>query len=464
MPRASRTAGLLLLAVVALAARVGTVWLVGVAGAGPRTYEHGEIADNLLAGRGFSVRFLGAEGPTSQQAPFYPVLLAGAYRMFGHGTTAWAAVELLQCLVGMGTVLTVVWLGWSLAPERPAAGWLAGWFLALYPPQVYSVTHLQVVSWASGLVVLLLAVVAAPRLASRWRGAWLAGLVGGGLLLVEPILVLALPWAALWLGAQVRRAGLSRGTAIARMTAMTVACLALIAPWLVRNYRVHGEVVFVKSTFGYAFWQGNNARSLGTDKLPRSGAEQLLTAHDGTLRGMNEALWKARHQTFYIDDVLLTREDYQQLAALGEPARSRLLLGRALDDIGRDPLAYVERCLRRLRYFLLFDETNPKASNLVYRVSTVAWLSLCALGLAWGWLGGKRCWALWGVLASVTLFHALVITSVRFRMPLEPLALVCASVTLTRAASEWRNAIAAGATPSLTALAFRLRPFGRSAA
>ncbi len=36
------------------------------------TYEHGEIAANLLAGRGFSVRYLGADGPTSQQAPAYP--------------------------------------------------------------------------------------------------------------------------------------------------------------------------------------------------------------------------------------------------------------------------------------------------------------------------------------------------------------------------------------------------------
>jgi hypothetical protein len=40
------------------------------------TFEHGEIAANLLAGRGFSIRFLGAEGPTSQQAPLYPCLVA----------------------------------------------------------------------------------------------------------------------------------------------------------------------------------------------------------------------------------------------------------------------------------------------------------------------------------------------------------------------------------------------------
>ena len=33
------------------------------------TYEHGEIAANLLAGRGFSIRFLGAEGPPRSRRP-----------------------------------------------------------------------------------------------------------------------------------------------------------------------------------------------------------------------------------------------------------------------------------------------------------------------------------------------------------------------------------------------------------
>src|SRR5690606_5301365 len=47
------------------------------------TYEHGEIAENLLAGRGFTVRFLGGEGPTSQQAPAYPILLAAIYAALG---------------------------------------------------------------------------------------------------------------------------------------------------------------------------------------------------------------------------------------------------------------------------------------------------------------------------------------------------------------------------------------------
>ena len=47
------------------------------------TYEHGEIASNMLAGRGFAIRFLGATGPTSQQVPVYPTIVAVAYAIGG---------------------------------------------------------------------------------------------------------------------------------------------------------------------------------------------------------------------------------------------------------------------------------------------------------------------------------------------------------------------------------------------
>ncbi|MHC5539729.1 hypothetical protein ACYOEI_16040, partial [Singulisphaera rosea] len=53
--------GLIALAVVARSALVLVLQSHHVPNS---TYEHGEIAANLLAGRGFSTRFLGAEGPT----------------------------------------------------------------------------------------------------------------------------------------------------------------------------------------------------------------------------------------------------------------------------------------------------------------------------------------------------------------------------------------------------------------
>ena len=66
-------AGLVLLAI---AVRAGAVLILQSHLVPRSTYEHGEIAANLLAGHGFSVRFLGALGPTSQQSAH----LSGACR------------------------------------------------------------------------------------------------------------------------------------------------------------------------------------------------------------------------------------------------------------------------------------------------------------------------------------------------------------------------------------------------
>lgn len=425
-----RAVGLVVLAAFALALRVGVVLALRTEHARPLDYEHGRIAANLLEGKGFSVEFLGAEGPTSQQAPFYPFLLAGAYGLFGVATPqAVLAVELLQCAAGTALVLAVAWLAWSLVPRTPAVGWVAGVAAAVYPTHLYAVTHLQVAIWAALGLTLLLAVVLSPRWRGTSGGALLAGLLSGWLLLVEPILALALPVCAVafWLGERDRWRERGRLPAFARTALMACVAAVVIAPWTVRNWAVHGELVFIKDTFGYAFWQGNNPASYGTDKLPKASAEAIRQSHDGTLAGMDRALWEARHETVYIDDVLLRPGGYREFADLSEPERCRVLGRRAVEFIREDPGRYAALSLARLRYFLLFDETNPKAAHPVYRAATVVWLVLTGVGLLATLGRWREFWPTWAIFAAVTLFHALVITSVRFRIPIEPIGMVWAS-------------------------------------
>ena len=76
--RAGSIAGSLV--ALAIVARVAAVWVLQSHHVPRSTYEHGEIAANLLAGRGFAMQFLGADGPTSQQAPIYPALVASRTR------------------------------------------------------------------------------------------------------------------------------------------------------------------------------------------------------------------------------------------------------------------------------------------------------------------------------------------------------------------------------------------------
>ena len=96
---------------------------------------------------------------------------------------------------------------------------------------------------------------------------------------------------------------------------------------------------------------------------------------------MNRTLWEARHEAGYLDDIALTKADYRLLGSVSEPERSRILFSRALAELEADPARYVRLCLRRLRYFIFFDETNPKSRVLAYRLPHLGLTIFAAIGL-----------------------------------------------------------------------------------
>jgi hypothetical protein len=429
------------LIVVAIAARAAAVLVLQSHAVSNSTYEHGEIAENLLAGRGFSIRFLGAEGPTSQQAPLYPLLVAGAYALGGVGTPrALLLLELGQALLGGLLLASVLQLARELAPfSHPSRAWswfagTAGLIVAFHPTLVYAATHVQVALLAATLLTATLAWAYRTGRTGRDRDAVIAGVGLAALTLTDPILGLAAVGVAgaIFVGRGGRRAG--------RPLALVALASALgVAPWIARNARVHGELVLVKSTFGYAFWQGNCAGSEGTDKVVRASVERVLGERKAGLRGLNQSLWAARHEAGSLDDVMLTEADRHALARVSEPERSRRLFRRALADLRASPGRYPRLCLRRLRYFVFFDETNPKTRNLVYRASHLALTVLAVLG--W-WLAPgdlrRRLMPTAATAALIVLFHALTIVSARFHVPLEPLMAVWAASGVLR----WRSAAA----------------------
>jgi hypothetical protein len=391
------------------------------------TYEHGEIAANLLAGRGFSTHFLGVDGPTSQQAPLYPFVVAAAYAIGGVGTpNSLLILELAQAFLGGWLVAEVIRLARAIAPETKWVPRLAGFIVAIHPTLVYAATHVQVAPIATLLLVASLARAYEARTLKQAGcvGLWLAALI-----LTDPILGMV-SLACVWIIAMRRTEAMPFFRSAALMGFVTVVG---ISPWIVRNYRVHGEFVFIKSTFGYAFWQGNCSISEGTDKVVRASVETKLAQSATNLKDLNRSLWAARHEAGYLDDIALTKADYERFASVSEPERSRILLRRAFDDLKQAPGRYFELTARRLRYFFLFDETNPKTRNRLYRVSQVG-LSLAAivgLILTSGSLR-NRLRPTFLTVGLIAGFHSLTIVSARFHIPIEPLLAVWASMGIAR--------------------------------
>lgn len=399
------------------------------------TYEHGEIAENLLSGRGFAVKFLGADGPTSQQAPLYPACVAAAYLLGGVGTPrALLILSIGQALLSGLLALGAMCLARRAAPGHAWAPNLAGAIVAFYPTLIYATTHVQVAVLAATLFVWVLEWSYRTGQTGRFRDAAVTGMLLSLLALTDPILTLGFTGviAAIVLEARSKLASFGRIRGL--ISAVTVVAGLGIAPWIARNYWVHGEVVAIKSTFGYAFWQGNCALSQGTDKVVRPSVEQVLRrdeANEG-VAGWNRTLWAARHEAGYLDDVALTRDDYRLLGAVSEPERSRILFRRALEDLRDQPGRYLTLCARRLRSFILFDETNPKTRVLVYRVSHLGLTVLALAGVVAAGSGLRRRLAPTFLAAGlITIFHVMTITSARFHIPLEPLMAVWAGVGLS---------------------------------
>lgn len=415
----------LVLVMLGIAARIAAVIVLRSPTLPRSTYEHGEIAANLLTGRGFSTHFLGAFGPTSQQAPVYPFLVAGAFALGGIETerSLWI-LQLAQCALGGLLVWGVIRLANRWVPRCPAVGWIAGLIAALHPTLVYCATHVQVAGLAATLLVWFLLLGEEAAGLGRTRALVWSGLVLGILILSDPIMglaALALPLA------YARNRAWGDGIRGCLVTAGITSLV--VAPWIARNYAVHGEFVPVKSSFGYAFWQGNCRLSEGTDKVVRASVDRIFEKSSGSLREQNAALWAARHEAGYLDDIALSQADKAFLGRHSEPERSRILLARALGELNEDAGRYARLCLRRLQYFWLFDETNPKTRVWLYRAPHLALsvFALFGLGIA---LAQRRGAIVPGlvVVLSIALFHVLTITSARFHIPIEPVMTIWAAI------------------------------------
>jgi len=223
-------------------------------------WEMGRIARSLATGHGFANPTDLETGPTAWEAPLYPFLLAGVFKLFGVYSLASAWVILsLNSLFSALTCLTIYRIGVRLFGSQPAR-W-AAWTWALFPYAIYWPVRIV---WETSLSALLLslAVLLPLRLQDRpRRGDWLLlGLLWGAIALTNPTLLSFLPFSLAWLWWRLR--GRAAGV-VANMALALALCGLLVVPWLVRNHRAFGQFVFIRDNFGLEVHMANNPESGG---------------------------------------------------------------------------------------------------------------------------------------------------------------------------------------------------------
>jgi 4-amino-4-deoxy-L-arabinose transferase-like glycosyltransferase len=221
-----------------------------------RGIELGTLAQSLVAGQGLSSPFGGSTGPTALLAPGYPALIALLFRIFGSFTfTAAIAVMLVQLVFSVATVLLIMTVAQRCFDSRTAD--LAGVFWAaslplLWMPTIFWETCLSTL-FMVGMIALALRCEQKPS-----RSLWaLMGVYCGLASLVNPALLLALLALLGWAAWQTRKSSY-----YAPLLALLVLGM-IYAPWPIRNARVLGAFIPLRSTVGFELWVGNHSGATG---------------------------------------------------------------------------------------------------------------------------------------------------------------------------------------------------------
>lgn len=408
LPRTLSLGLLLGIGLVALLARLTAIFALNAVSALPASaYEHGSIARYLCEGKGFAFHFYGPEGtvvPTSQQAPLMAWMLAGCYQLLGVESTGAIMLALvIQSLAGALAVVHLARLTQTMFGDLRVSI-VAGLLGGLGPTWVVASNHIQAVTWNLLAVAMM---IDGAMLIERDR----RSIFGQFLFVCSNILawhidpIIAAAGCLLFLTRLLPRWSVRQSLAVALMIALGV------LPWSVRNYQVHGRPIFIKNSFWYVFWQGNTAASHGTDKL---------LAGDHASSGLRVSVDETMPAEFRKSLRLLPNE-IERMDAFGPLIRA---------ELSQRPMQYVEKCLLRLRQWIWFDETNLHARSLFYRAS---YLTLMVLGVVGLWTRpatDNRGTAILVVMGVMSLFSIFIITSARFRLPVEFLLLPWGAVGL----------------------------------
>jgi hypothetical protein len=250
----------ILMTLVALVVRLSVIPFVYHDWTDPFVLAHwafGLVARSIVAGHGFGNVFA-ETGPTAILPPVYAYLLTGIFKIFGSETTASVLAALsLNSLFSALTCVPVFLIARRAFGDR-VAKW-AGWGWAFSP---YGIYYGADWAWSTCLVTLELAWLFyfAWRLEdSRRTRDWLwFGAFGGFAALTEPVTLAVVPLLGLWTVYRRHRRGLLWTTP---MAAAVLGALAVMSPWLARNYEVFHRFIPVRSGFGLELYIGNNGYS-----------------------------------------------------------------------------------------------------------------------------------------------------------------------------------------------------------
>jgi 4-amino-4-deoxy-L-arabinose transferase-like glycosyltransferase len=260
-------------------------------------WEPGNVAEALLAGRGFGSPFASTQ-PSAVMPPVYPLIVAALFKILGiHTAASILAAHLLNCLLSALACIPVFLMARRSFGKR--TGWWAAWGWAICPYGIYFAA-----AWAWSTHILLLCLCWLLYLAQDLEGSsrlrlWAGfGVLAGFAGLTEPSVLVVIPFLlalAAWRLARTGKPWLIPG-AVA-----SLALAATVSPWLIRNAVVFHRFIPMRDSMGLEMWMGNNGHNLrwtSDDLHPLHNADELADyKRMGELAYMD---YKAQQARIYI--------------------------------------------------------------------------------------------------------------------------------------------------------------------
>jgi hypothetical protein len=216
--------------------------------------------------------------------------------------------------------------------------------------------------------------------------------------LTKPVMLFFLPLLWIWQGLVLK-------ISWRRIGVIVVVFLVVISPWVVRNYLVLDSIVISTTSSGQVLWEGNNPwNTTGGVSGSFEDPEAYLAEMPGGLTERQRDEWKKE---------------------------------QAKNFIINNPKRFLENSLKKfVRFWNLWPNTADYNSQFYKLISVSTFGVILVLSIVgYAIFRDLRQRMTLGVLVIIyiTLIHMITIGSIRYRLPLEPLLIAVASLTVSRA-------------------------------
>lgn len=187
-------------------------------------------AVGLLNGEGFE--------PKYDRAPFYPIVMAGVYYIFGH---SFLAMRIFQAILGALLCILIFNIGTAVFNARVGA--IAAIAAIFFPHFIFISGLLYPTLLFTVLIALTILFLIKADLSWGVRNCILAGECAGLAALAEASMIFFLPFLFIWILAQTK---LHWSKRLIFLTTVFATAIIIMSPWLIRSYKIYGRFTLVR--------------------------------------------------------------------------------------------------------------------------------------------------------------------------------------------------------------------------